>query len=210
MILKQAVENFLDDLSSKSPTPGGGSVAALSGATAAALVSMVCNLSIGKKSCESNKDELEQILAHSEKLRELFSELIDQDVEAFDDVMNAFRMSKNDDEEKLLRNEALNHSLQKATYVPIRTMEHGAEILTLAHRVAQICNRNVISDAGVAAIMAESAVHSAYFNVAINLENIDEQEFVDRIENKTEQIMDDIEGLADETIEIVEDIIYGE
>jgi len=210
MILKQAVENFLDDLSSKSPTPGGGSVAALSGATAAALVSMVCNLSIGKKSCESNKDELEQILAHSEKLRELFSELIDQDVEAFDDVMNAFRMSKNDDEEKLLRNEALNHSLQKATYVPIRTMEHGAEILTLAHRAAQICNRNVISDAGVAAIMAESAVHSAYFNVAINLENIDEQEFVDRIENKTEQIMDDIEGLADETIEIVEDIIYGE
>ena len=210
MILSQPIENFLDDLASKSSTPGGGSVAALSGATAAALVSMVCNLSIEKKSCKENDDELKEILQTSEKLRELFSELVDQDVEAFGDVMSALRMPKNNDEERLLRNEALEHALEKATYVPLRTMEHGAKVLMLANRVSQICNKNVISDVGVAAIMAESAVHSAYFNIAINLANIGSQDFIDRIENKTEQIMDDIEGIADETIEIVEDIIYGE
>ncbi len=210
MILSQPIENFLDDLASKSSTPGGGSVAALSGATAAALVSMVCNLSIEKKSCKENEDELKEILQTSEKLRELFSELVDQDVEAFGDVMSALRMPKNNDEERLLRNEALEHALEKATYVPLRTMEHGAKVLMLANRVSQICNKNVISDVGVAAIMAESAVHSAYFNIAINLANIGSQDFIDRIENKTEQIMDDIEGIADETIEIVEDIIYGE
>jgi len=210
MILSQPIENFLDDLASKSSTPGGGSVAALSGATAAALVSMVCNLSIEKKSCKENEDELKEILQTSEKLRELFSELVDQDVEAFGDVMSALRMPKNNDEERLLRNEALEHALEKATYVPLRTMEHGAKVLMLANRVSQICNKNVISDVGVAAIMAESAVHSAYFNIAINLANIGSQDFIDRIENKTEQIMDDIEGIADETIEIVEDIIYSE
>ena len=210
MILSQPIENFLDDLASKSSTPGGGSVAALSGATAAALVSMVCNLSIEKKNCKENEDELKEILQTSEKLRELFSELVDQDVEAFGDVMSALRMPKNSDEERLLRNEALEHALEKATYVPLRTMEHGAKVLMLANRVSQICNKNVISDVGVAAIMAESAVHSAYFNIAINLANIGSQDFIDRIENQTEQIMDDIEGIADETIEIVEDIIYGE
>ncbi len=210
MILSQPIENFLDDLASKSSTPGGGSVAALSGATAAALVSMVCNLSIEKKNCKENEDELKEILQTSEKLRELFSELVDQDVEAFGDVMSALRMPKNNDEERLLRNEALEHALEKATYVPLRTMEHGAKVLMLANRVSQICNKNVISDVGVAAIMAESAVHSAYFNIAINLANIGSQDFIDRIENQTEQIMDDIEGIADETIEIVEDIIYGE
>ena len=171
---------------------------------------MVCNLSIEKKSCKENEDELKEILQTSEKLRELFSELVDQDVEAFGDVMSALRMPKNNDEERLLRNEALEHALEKATYVPLRTMEHGAKVLMLANRVSQICNKNVISDVGVAAIMAESAVHSAYFNIAINLANIGSQDFIDRIENKTEQIMDDIEGIADETIEIVEDIIYGE
>jgi len=210
MVLGKPIQNFLDDLASKAPTPGGGSVAALSGATACALVSMVCNVSNKNKNDEVVKRKLENILSESERLRELFQELIEQDIEAFSDVMSSMKMPKDSDEEKTIRHEALQHALQKAAYVPLRTMEHAGEILVLAHKAAQIGSKYVISDAGVAAIMAESALQSAWFNVAINLESIEDQEFIDRIANKAEKIIDDIEGIADEIIEIVEDVIYSE
>lgn len=210
MLLEWEVSDFLDVLSSGEPTPGGGAVAALSGALACAMISMVSNLTIGKKKYANVQEEIEKILQKSEELRKHFQELAEQDSEAFNDVMGAMKMPKTTDEEKTLRKEALQHALQKATFVPLRTMEYSADALQLAHRIAQIGNRNVISDAGVAAIMAESALHAGWLNVAINIEAVEDQEFVDRISDHAEEILDNADGLCDETLEIVEDTIYAD
>ncbi|RKZ35168.1 methenyltetrahydrofolate cyclohydrolase [bacterium] len=209
MILNKSLETFFDELASNSATPGGGSIAALAGASSAGLISMVCNLSIGKKNCEQHQEEIKSILEKSEELRKHQQELIEQDVEAFNDFMSALRMPKNNEEEKLLRKEALNHALQKATFVPVRIMEHSAELLLLSLKLAPICNKNVISDVGIAAVMAESAINSAWFNVAINLNSCKDEEFADRIWEKTEQIMDKIEGITEQTIEIIQDELYS-
>ncbi len=209
-MFEHRLDDFLDVLASSEPAPGGGAVAALSGALACSMISMVCNLTIGKKKYANVQNEVEEILHKSEELRHNFKELVEQDAEAFNDVMGAMKMSKNTDEGKVLREEALQHALQKATFVPLRTMEHAGEAIKLAHRIAQIGNKNVISDAGVAGIMAESAMSAGWMNVVVNINSVEDQEFVDRIANRAEDIIDDAEGLTDETLEIVEDTIYGE
>ena len=209
MLQDRKLVDLLELMSSKKPAPGGGTVAALSGALACSMVSMVCNLTIGKKKYIDVQDEIENILTQSEEIRAHFQELMEQDTEAFNDVMGAFRMPKSTEEEKAIRKEAIHHALQKATYVPLRTMEYGAKVLKLANRVAAIGNKNVVSDAGVAALMAESAMHSGWLNVAININSIEDTDFVDRISEKVEGYLDDADGLTDETLEIVEDTIYS-
>ena len=210
MLLNRTLADFLDIAASNEPAPGGGAVAALSGALACSMISMVCNLTVGKKKYSDVQDEIEKLLSRTETLRKHFQDLIQQDSEAFSDVMGAMQMPKQSENESTLRKEALQHALQKATHVPLRTMEYSAESVKIAHRVAQIGNKNVISDIGVAAIMAEAALHSGWLSIAANLEAIDDQEFVDRISDHAEQILDDIDGVADETVEIVEDKIYSD
>ncbi len=210
MMLERTVAGFLDDLASSAPAPGGGAVAALSGALACSMVSMVSNLTLGKKRYADVEDEVREILDRSEELRKHFQELVEQDAEAFSDVMGALQMPKATEQQKLLRQEALEHALQKAAYVPLRTMENAAEALKLAHRIAQIGNKNLVSDAGVAAVLAESALYCGWFNVAVNLANIKDEEFAERLATKTQEILDQTDGLLDETMEIVEYRIYGE
>ena len=210
MLLEHKLSDFLDVLASEEPAPGGGAVAALSGALACSMISMVCNLTIGKKKYADVQDEVKEILNRSEELRHNFKELVEQDAEAFSDVMGALKMPKGTDEEKAIRKEALQHALQKATYVPLRTMEYAGEAVKLAHRISQIGNKNVISDAGVAAIMADAAMSQGWLNVAVNISAIKDQEFVDRITNQAEDILTESDGFTDETLDIVEDTIYGE
>ncbi len=209
-MLEQSVSNLLNLLASSEPAPGGGAVAALAGAMSCSMISMVCNLTIGKKKYVDVSEELQGILKRSEELRKNFQDLVAQDIEAFGDVMAARQMKKETKEQKMIRDEALQHALQKATFVPLRTMEYALEALKLAHRTAQIGNVNVISDAGVGAIMAQSALYSASLNIDVNLKKISDHEFVDRICLKSEDLLEEGEGIIEETLDIIDEIIYGE
>jgi len=178
MLTEKTISKFLDELASNSPAPGGGSVAALSGSLGAALTSMVCNLTIGKKKYLDVGLEMKNILAKAEELRKTFTLLIDQDTEAFNKVMEAYGFPKETDDQKALRGAAIQAATKEAALVPLRVMKHVIDGLALVKVVAEKGNANSISDAGVSALMLHAAAESAALNVQINLNTITDQEFV--------------------------------
>jgi formiminotetrahydrofolate cyclodeaminase len=177
MLSSKALNKFLDELASSSPAPGGGSSAALAGAIGAALTSMVCRLTIGKKKYAANEDELKRVLEQSEKLREIFTELIDRDTEAFNKVMEALSLPKDNEGQKQMRAQAIEHSMKEATAVPLEVMKHVVDAIALAKVVAAKGNANSASDAGVSALLLHAAMESAALNVRINLAGIKDAEF---------------------------------
>lgn len=203
-MVDKKLSEFLNELASGASTPGGGSSAALVAANAAALVSMVCNLTIDKKGYEEVQDAIREILHDSEKLREELTRLIDLDAEAFDEIMDAYRLPKSNFEEKAIRKEAIQAATRKASQVPMRTIELAVETLSLAKEVAEVGNKNVLSDAGVAASLASAAVESAWFNVEINLKGIDDDKFVEEMEEHGENLMDEADELYEAALDAVD------
>ena len=177
MIKEHTIQLFLDELASKSPTPGGGSSAAIMGAMGAALLSMVCNLTIGKKNHEAVSEEMTEVLARTEALRIELMELVAADVEAFDQVMAAYRLPKDADADKALRSESIQDALKLATAVPLRCARACASVIDLSETVARHGNKNVISDAGVAVVSAHAALRSAALNVHVNVGAIRDEDF---------------------------------
>ncbi len=180
------LESFIEVVASKKPTPGGGSVAALAGALAAGLTSMVCRLTIGKKGYEEVQDEMEDHLAASERLRNRLQGLIAEDAEAYDGVSRAFRMDRSTPEAKESRAAAIQQALREAAEVPMRTGEEGLDLLQLVHEIARKGNVNALSDAGVAAHLALAAVHGARLNVEINLASIKAADYVEGMRKRLE------------------------
>jgi formiminotetrahydrofolate cyclodeaminase len=169
MIKQSSIEHFLDELASQKATPGGGSAAAVMGAMAAALLSMVCNLTIGKARYRDVEGELSAVLARTEELRGQLTEMIAQDVDA---------MPRQTQEELALRAQAIQTALKQATQVPSRCCRVCREIIDLSAVVAQKGNTNVLSDAGVAVLAAHAAVRSGALNVMINVKAITDRQFV--------------------------------
>jgi formiminotetrahydrofolate cyclodeaminase len=178
MALSTSLSPFLDELASASPAPGGGSVAALAGALGAALTSMVCNLTIGKKKYAGVEQDMKKILGQAENLRKQFTGLIDTDAAAFHKVIEAFGLPKDTEPQKALRAAAIREATREATLVPLQVMNHCIDALALARQVAESGNVNSVSDAGVAALMLSAGAESAALNVQINLNGLDDQEFV--------------------------------
>ncbi|MFO7678264.1 MAG: glutamate formimidoyltransferase [Thermoplasmatota archaeon] len=185
------IHKFLSETASKSPAPGGGSVAALSGSLGAALSSMVCNLTIGKEQYKSSEEEIKKALAESENLRKQLTELIDEDTDAFNDVIKAFRMPKDTQEQKTKRSNAIQKGYQKASQVPLKTAQRCEEIFKVAKITAIKGNQNSITDAAVSALMANAGVHAAILNVKINLGSIKDQAFVKEISDKLKKLEQD-------------------
>lgn len=177
MIKDKPIQQFLDELASKSPTPGGGSAAAIIGSMGSALVSMVCNLTLGKKNYEAVQGEIETILASSERLRSVLTDMVRADVEVFGQVMEAYGMSKDSEEEKQARANAIQIALKGATDVPLACAKACDELIELSRIVAEKGNKNVVSDAGVAVLAAYAALKSAALNVYINLAAIKDESF---------------------------------
>lgn len=177
MINDTSIQHFLDDLASKSPTPGGGSAAAIIGAMGAGLVSMVCNLTIGKKGYEAVEADMRAALDAAENLRARLSDTVRADVEAFDRVMGAYRLPKETDADKQARSEAIQAALKAATDVPLACARDCAELIQLSRIAAEKGNRNVISDAGVAVLAAYAALKSAALNVYVNTSGIKDEAF---------------------------------
>jgi len=178
MILDQSVHRFLDELASSAPTPGGGSAAAVMGAMGAALLSMVCRLTVGKKDYESVEASMREALARSESLREQLTAMVAADVQVFEALMAAYKLPRSTDQEKLARGQAIQEALKQATDVPLECAAACAEVLDLSRQVALQGHRSVISDAGVAALVAHAALRSAALNVFINVPSIQDAEFV--------------------------------
>jgi len=189
-LVSSSINCFLSELASSSPAPGGGSVAALSGALGSALSSMVCNLTMGKEKYKDVEAEIKEVLCTSEKLRKDLTRLIDEDTNAFNDVMKAFKMPKDSEEQKKHRSKAIQEGYKKAALVPMRTAKLCAEVFDVAYVVAKKGNTNSITDAGVAALMANAGVRAAMLNVRINLSSIKDENFVAQLEKELELLED--------------------
>ena len=183
------VTNFLDELASNAPAPGGGSVAALGGALGAALVSMVCNLTLGKKGYDEVQDDIKDLLAESEALRMELTDLLEDDVAAYSGYSKAAKMPRATEEEKAERTKAMQAALQVATDVPLRICEAAAKVMDLCMPAAEKGNKWAVSDAGVAVLMAEAAVRSAALNVLINLGSLKDEEFVAQRRARLESLL---------------------
>jgi methenyltetrahydrofolate cyclohydrolase len=184
-----AIDVFLDELASKSATPGGGSVAALMGAQAAALISMVCNLTIGKPKYAEVETDMHALLVKSEALREKLTHMIKADVDVFNRLMAAYGMSKETDAEKDRRSAAIQTVLKDATDVPLTCARACAEAINLSQIAAQKGSVAVISDAGVATMAAYAGLKSAALNVYINTGSLKDKVFTDNALAELEQIL---------------------
>ncbi len=194
-VMGQSVGQFLDALASGAPTPGGGSTAALSGAMAAGLISMVCNLSIGKKQLADFEGEARAILARSEELRTELQSLAQEDIAAFERLMAAYRLPRQTDADAASRKAAIQTMTKRATDVPLRTARAAVALLPLCVPLARQGNRQAVSDIGVAALLIQATVPSALLNVDINLHELDDQAFVRDVRA---QVADLTIGLQDE------------
>ena len=208
-LVQKTLTSFLDELASNSPAPGGGSVAALSGSLGSALTSMVCRLTIGKKKYAEVEAEMKAVLESSEKLRAVFTRLVDADTEAFNKVMDAYSLPKDTDDQKALRNAAIQEATKEAALVPLEVMKHGIDALALARTVAQKGNLNSASDAGVSALMIGACIEAAGLNVRINLTAIADAEFKEWRSSEVESIRRTGRDAAEEVLSIVTERIGG-
>ena len=180
MTANSSLVTFLDDLASERPTPGGGGAAAVSGAIGAALVSMVANLTIGKKNYEAVREDLEAVNAKAEALRAELIRAIDEDVVAFNSVMGAYGLPRATDEEKAKRAASIQAALKDATLAPLRAVKACFDVIRLSAAAAEKGNLNVISDAGVAVLSANAGLRSAALNVFINAKAIKDRDFAEK------------------------------
>lgn len=170
------LDGWIETLAGASPTPGGGSAAALAGALAAALVAMVGRLTTGRKTYAAVSDEFARIIDDAEQLRGQLRQLVDRDAAAYDGVMAAYRLPKGTDDEKRHRQEAIDRALLDAAVVPLKTARAAVKLIGLARRAAEAGNKNAVADAGVAALLAEAALRGAVYNVEINVNALSNRE----------------------------------
>jgi formiminotetrahydrofolate cyclodeaminase len=203
MFIEKRVTEFLDALASKEPVPGGGSGAALGGALAAALVSMVCNLTIGKKGYEEVSAAMGEILAESEALRRELPQLLEADTQVYSKVMEAYRLPHKTPEEKATREAAYQQALKEAAQVPLAIAQRCARIVELALPAAEMGNQWAVSDAGVGALLAEACLHAALLNVTINLASITDTDYVQATKAKMAAITAGKDQLKERVLAIV-------
>ena len=177
MYIDQSMRHFLDKLASKSPEPGGGSVAALTGSLGAALVSMVSNLTLGKEKYKDVQPQIEQLLKESEKLRQEMQDLIQKDTEVYGGLSEVYKMPKNTDAEKAARSAKMQQALKLACQVPFEIGLKSLDVAKLALRAAEIGNVGAVSDAGVAVLLAQACAQSAALNVKINVNSIKDEAY---------------------------------
>lgn len=204
MLTEKTVNQFLDELSSDSPAPGGGSVAALAGSLGAALTSMVCRLTVGKKKYVEVQDEIAEVLDQSEVLRKQLSELVEEDTKAFNEVMKAFGMPKENEEQQQARSAAIQEATKYAMIAPLNVMKLSLDAMHLARTVAEKGNKNSISDAGVAALMLQAACSSAALNVRINLQSLKDESFVHDALLQMKAFASSVDQLGSETLSRVD------
>ncbi|MBE6064798.1 cyclodeaminase/cyclohydrolase family protein [Clostridium cochlearium] len=204
MLKDMTIKEFIYETASDSPAPGGGSIAALSAASAAALIEMVANLTIGKKGYEEVEEEMKELKGVAAEYKEKFINYIDEDSDSFNKIMDAFKMPKNTEEEKKARTKVIQEGFKGAATVPLNVAKDAFELLALAEKVIEKGNQNAVTDGAVAAMSARTAVHSALYNVKINLGSIKDEEFVNTTKKKIEELESNVNKIEEEILNKVE------
>lgn len=200
-------DGFAEETASESPAPGGGSIAAYMGALAAALGTMVANLSSHKAGWDDRWEEFSDWADKGHALMRELLHLVDEDTEAFNRIMAVFAMPKSTDEEKAARSAALQEATLYATQVPLRTMQTAYQTFEVVKAMAEIGNPNSVSDAGVGALAARSAVLGACLNVKINAAGLKDRAVADKLVADAVALAADAERMEHEILEIVENKI---
>ncbi len=186
------ISNFIDELSSDSMAPGGGSVSALSGALSAGLTSMVASLTFGKKGYERSNKKMEDISIRAQELKVQLLGLVEADTDAFNSYISALRLPKKNDNEIFTRSAAIEEAAKTITQVPLDTLRLCGKVITLAETVLKKGNKNALSDAYVGVSQANTAGEGAYLNIRINLPEVKDKEFVSKVLNEADLLIDEI------------------
>ncbi len=209
MYLDQPLRSFLEDTASKTPTPGGGSVAALVGSLGAALLCMVGNFTLGKPKFERVERDIREILKEADKFKGKFSGLIQKDIEAYARFSQTSRMPRDTSELEEKRRQALQIALKNATQVPLTTAKLALRLLELAQLLVSKGNPNLITDVGAGALLADAALQSAALNVQINLVYIKDEEFRKRTNSVLSSTLSQGQEIKDKVIKGVRDALGG-
>jgi glutamate formiminotransferase/formiminotetrahydrofolate cyclodeaminase len=194
---------FANETASESPAPGGGSISAYMGALGTSLATMVANLSSHKAGWDDRWEEFSIWAEKGQKIKDELLFLVDEDTNAFNKIMDAFGLSKSTDAEKAARTAAIQEATKYATEVPFRTMERVFDSFELIKAMAEIGNPNSVTDAGVGALCARSAVMGAYLNVKINASGLKDKAYVEYILAKGAEIEAKAKQLESEIMDIV-------
>jgi len=208
-LVSKNLEDFADETASESPAPGGGSVAAYIGALGVSLGTMVANLSSHKKGWDERWEEFSNWAEKGQQYKNELVKLVDADTKAFNKIMNAFGLPKGTDEEKVFRRKAIQEATKEAIEVPFAVMQNAFASMEVIKAMAETGNPNSVSDAGVGALCARSAVMGAFLNVKINAAGYDDKNFVNDILTKGKEIENKTIALENEILKIVNEKIGG-
>ena len=206
-LIDMNLAEFADETASESPAPGGGSISAYVGSLGISLATMVANLSSHKRGWDKRWEEFSSWAEKGQKIKDELLHLVDEDTIAFNKIMDAFGLPKKSKEEKAARAEAIEDASKYAIEIPFKVMQKSYESMEIIKAMAEIGNPNSVSDAGVGALCARTAVMGAYLNVKINASGLEDKDFVNKklsegleIETKTKEFEDEILKIVNEKI----------
>ena len=206
-LIDMNLEKFAFETASESPAPGGGSISAYSGAMGAALATMVANLSANKRGWDDRWEEFSSWAEKGISYQKELLELVDEDTKAFNQIMDAFKLPKENESDIKKRNDAIQNATKNAILTPYRVMQVALDSMSVIKKMAEIGNPNSITDACVAALCARTAVRGAFLNVQINCLDYNDKSFVDDINKKGENILEKAFKLENKIISITEKIM---
>lgn len=202
-LYNKSLREIIELSSSKSPTPGGGSISAIGAALGLAMAAMVCNLTIGKDKYKDVEPEVIQYLSTAESLIGRLMELTEDDIKVFSKLMSAYRMPRDTDEEKGAREAATQEALKGATEIPMEIARVCLQALQVTCRLSAAGNKAAVSDAGVAAVLTEAALNGVLLNVDINTPAIKDREYISGIIAEKEMMLAEAGKLKDQALETV-------
>jgi len=204
MLADHKIIEYLDKAAAGTAVPGGGSVAALNAALAAGLTEMVANLTIGKKGYEAVEDEMKTIAEEASQLRTKLTAAIDQDADAYTEVMAAYKLPKATDQETAVRKQKIQDAIKHAALVPLAVARDALAVIELAGQAIRKGNKNAASDGAVAAMNARTGALAAIYNVKINLGSINDDSFADKLAQEVRELESQVAKSENEALSYVE------
>ena len=200
-------KDFLTALASSAPAPGGGGGAAMAGALAAALASMVCNLTIGKEKFAQQEPEAKELLDEAEEVRQTLLQLVEDDAAVFNSIMACYKLPKGTEEEKTARTQAIRQAAKQAAEVPLAIAKASYRALQLAQRLVCIGNPGVITDGACSALLARAALRCAEYNVRINLGLTKDEEYNRQVKAELNFLLKTAEELEQEALAVTDQVL---
>jgi len=207
MLKELSISDFMQKLSSSDPTPGGGSAAALAAWQGSSLIIMFCGFSLGKEKFKQYEAVLQKADKEARTLAEQLKKAVDEDTEAVDQVMKAFRLPKETDQEKSERKAAIQKAMRRAAEVPLTVSKNCLSLLNICQDIVDKGNPNSITDLGVGCLLAHSAMEGAILNVKINLSSIKDEDYVNNLSQQIRNLKAEANAIKSDVLAKVEELI---